>query len=149
MRAILQRVRRGRVTVEDKIIANIGQGYVIFLGVTVDDTEEQAIWLAKKCANLRLFEDGQGKMNLSIHEVEGEVLVVSQFTLYADARKGRRPSFARAALPEKAKPMVEFFTQAIAAEGIPVQVGEFGEHMLVDIENDGPVTLILERSVGE
>lgn len=149
MRAILQRVRHGRVSVQGKVMAEIGQGYVILLGVTVDDGEEQAFWLAKKCANLRLFEDAQGKMNLSLDEVGGEVLVVSQFTLYADARKGRRPSFTRAALPEKAKPLVDYFTDVLVAEGIPVQVGEFGEHMVVDIENDGPVTLILERNAGD
>jgi len=148
MRAILQRVRHGRVSVAGKVIAEIGQGYVILLGVSVDDGEEQAFWLAKKCANLRLFEDAHGRMNLSLDEVGGEVLVVSQFTLYADARKGRRPSFTRAALPEKAKPLVDSFIDTLIAEGIPVQVGEFGEHMLVDIENDGPVTLILERNAG-
>jgi D-tyrosyl-tRNA(Tyr) deacylase len=148
MRAILQRVRHGRVSVAGKVIAEIGQGYVILLGVSVDDGEEQAFWLAKKCANLRLFEDAHCKMNLSLDEVGGEVLVVSQFTLYADARKGRRPSFTRAALPEKAKPLVDSFIDTLIAEGIPVQVGEFGEHMLVDIENDGPVTLILERNAG-
>ena len=149
MRAILQRVRRGRVSIDDKQIAEIGQGYVIFLGVTLDDSEEQAVWLAKKCANLRLFEDEQGRMNLSIEDIGGEVLVVSQFTLYADARKGRRPSFSHAALPELAKPLVDRFAEAVAAEGIPVQAGQFGEHMLVEIENDGPVTLMLERNRGD
>jgi D-tyrosyl-tRNA(Tyr) deacylase len=130
-------------------VAEIGKGYVILLGVTLDDGEEQAIWLAKKCTNLRIFEDPQGKMNLSIHDVKGEVLVVSQFTLYADVRKGRRPSFARAALPNIAKPLVDCFTDSIVAEGIPVKTGEFGEHMFVEIENDGPVTLILERNMGD
>ena len=149
MRAILQRVQHGRVSVQGKVTAEIGQGYVILLGVTMDDGEEQAFWLAKKCANLRLFEDAQGKMNLSLDEIGGEVLVVSQFTLYADARKVRRPSFTRAALPEKAKPLVDHFTEVLASEGIPVQVGEFGEHMVVDIVNDGPVTLILERNAGD
>jgi D-tyrosyl-tRNA(Tyr) deacylase len=149
MRAILQRVRQGRVSIQGKVIAEIGQGYVILLGVTVDDEDDQAFWLAKKCANLRLFEDAQGKMNLSIDEVKGEVLVVSQFTLYADVRKGRRPSFTRAALPDKAKPLVDHFIEVLVAEGIPVQVGEFGEHMIVEIENDGPVTLILERNAGD
>ncbi len=145
MKAVLQRVRHGRVIVQNETIAEIGQGYVILLGVTLDDGEDQAFWLAKKCANLRLFEDSQGKMNLSLEDVGGEVLVVSQFTLYADARKGRRPSFARAALPEVAEPLVEHFIQVMAAEGLSVQGGAFGEHMLVEIENDGPVTLILER----
>ena len=149
MRAILQRVRRGRVTVEDDVVAEIGPGYVILLGVTLDDTEDQAYWLAKKVANLRLFEDPQGKMNLSLEDVGGQVLVVSQFTLYADARKGRRPSFTRAALPEKAEPLVQRFIETVAAEVIPVQSGAFGEHMLVEIENDGPVTLILERNLGD
>jgi D-tyrosyl-tRNA(Tyr) deacylase len=149
MRAILQRVRHGRVSVQDELVAEIGLGYVVLLGVTVDDTNDQALWLAKKCANLRLFDDAQGKMNLSLEDVGGQVLVVSQFTLYADARKGRRPSFTRAALPEKAAPLVDHFCEALAAEGIPVQVGAFGEHMLVEIENDGPVTLILERHQGD
>lgn len=149
MRAVLQRVLNGRVLIEGELIADIGLGYVILLGVMVDDTEEQAVWLAKKTANLRLFEDTQGKMNLSLEDVGGQVLVVSQFTLYADARKGRRPSFTRAALPEKAKPLIDRFVEVMLAEGIPVKTGVFGEHMLVEIENEGPVTLILERDPGD
>jgi D-tyrosyl-tRNA(Tyr) deacylase len=149
MRVVLQRVRRGRVSVHGETIAEIDKGYVILLGVASNDGDAQAGWLAKKCADLRLFEDHQGKLNLSLREVGGEILVVSQFTLYADARKGRRPSFTKAAPPEHAEPLVEHFTQALAAEGIKVQLGKFGEHMLVELENDGPVTLILERSAEE
>ena len=149
MRAVLQRVQRGRVSVHGETVAEIGQGYVILLGVASDDGEAEAHWLAKKCADLRIFEDAQGKMNLSINEVEGEILVVSQFTLYGDARKGRRPSFTKAAPPEIAAPLVDTFSQTLAAAGIPVQTGSFGEHMLVELENDGPVTLVLERNAGD
>ncbi len=149
MRALLQRVRHGSVSVDGEVIAAIGQGYLILLGVAVGDGKEQAIWLAKKCANLRLFEDAQGKMNRSLEEIKGEVLVVSQFTLYADARKGRRPNFARAALPDVAKPLIDCFVDTLVTEGIPVQVGAFGEHMQVELENDGPVTLILERNASD
>ena len=149
MRAVLQRVQRGRVSVQGKTVAAIGQGYVILLGVAEDDGEAQAHWLANKCADLRLFEDAQGKMNLSLHDIQGEVLVVSQFTLYADARKGRRPSFTRAAPPELAAPLVDYFVEMIAARGIPAKKGSFGEHMLVELQNDGPVTLVLERNAGD
>ncbi|MCJ7825516.1 MAG: D-aminoacyl-tRNA deacylase [Anaerolineales bacterium] len=149
MRVVLQRVRRGRVSVHGEPVAEIGQGYVILLGVALDDSEVQARWLAHKCADLRLFEDAYGKMNLSLHEVEGEVLVVSQFTLYGDVRKGRRPSFTGAAPPELAAPLVDCFAETMAASGIAVQTGQFGEHMLVEIENDGPVTLVLERNVDD
>ena len=145
MRVVLQRVRRGRVSVEGQPVAEIGRGYVILLGVTPGDGVAQAEWLAKKCADLRIYEDTEGKMNLSLKEVGGEVLIISQFTLYADARKGRRPSFVRAASPEVAEPLVEHFAHAMEAYGVHVQMGRFGEHMLVEIENDGPVTLVLER----
>ncbi len=145
MRVVLQRVRRGRVSAEDQPVAEIGRGYVILLGVTPGDDVAQAEWLAKKCVDLRIFEDAEGKMNLSLKEIGGEVLVVSQFTLYADARRGRRPSFVRAASPEVAEPLVEHFAHAMEAYGVQVQRGRFGEHMLVEIDNDGPVTLVLER----
>ena len=145
MRLVLQRVQRGSVSVEGKEIARIGQGLVILVGVGHEDSAEHANWLAEKCANLRVFEDSQGKTNLSIKDVEGEALVVSQFTLYADTRKGRRPSFIKAALPEVAEPLVKVFAERLEMSGVPVQMGEFGAHMLVEIENDGPVTIILER----
>jgi D-aminoacyl-tRNA deacylase len=145
MRLVLQRVRRGRVTVDGKEVAAISRGLVILAGVGQDDTAEQADWLAAKVAGLRIFEDAEGKTNLSIGEVGGQALVVSQFTLYADATKGRRPSFIFAALPEAAEPLVQRFADSLAALGVPTQTGVFGAHMLVEIENDGPVTILLER----
>ena len=145
MRLVLQRVQRGCVSVKGKRIARIGRGLVILVGVGHDDSAEHANWLAEKCTNLRVFDDSQGKTNLSIKDVEGEALVVSQFTLYADTRKGRRPSFIKAALPEVAEPLVKVFAERLEMSGVPVQMGEFGAHMLVEIENDGPVTIILER----
>ena len=144
MRAVLQRVRRGKVTVEGQAIAEIGPGLVILLGVGHEDTEETARALAEKTAFLRIFEDDQGKMNLSIQDVGGAAIVVSQFTLYADTRKGRRPSFIDAALPDSARPLVDRFARALADLGVPTQTGSFGAHMLVEIENDGPVTILLE-----
>ncbi len=145
MRVLLQRVAKASVTVEGKSIAEIGRGLVILLGIGQGDTEEQASFLAEKIANLRIFEDEQGKINLSILDVKGGALVVSQYTLYADTRKGRRPSFTDAALPEAAAPLVALFAELLRAQGIPTQTGEFGAHMLVEIHNDGPVTIWLER----
>ena len=145
MRALLQRVKHGKVSVDEKPIAEIGHGLVILLGVGHADGEEQARFLAKKIATLRIFEDAQGKTNLSILDVGGSAIVVSQFTLYADTHKGRRPSFTDAALPEVAAPLVKKFAAFLAAQGVPTQTGEFGAHMLVEIENDGPVTIWLER----
>lgn len=145
MRAILQRVKHGRVSVEGRTLAEIGLGMVILLGVGPDDGEQQAHYLAKKIANLRIFEDEQGKMNRSLLDKKGEAIVVSQFTLYADTRKGRRPSFTGAAPPHVASPLVERFVELLAAQGVPTQTGEFGAHMLVEIANDGPVTIWLER----
>jgi len=145
MRALLQRVKHGKVSVDEKPIAEIGQGLVILLGVGHADGEEQARFLAKKIATLRIFEDAQGKTNLSILDVGGSAIVVSQFTLYADTHKGRRPSFTDAALPEVAAPLVKKLAAFLAAQGVPTQTGEFGAHMLVEIENDGPVTIWLER----
>ena len=145
MRVVVQRVRRGRVTVEGRPVAEIGLGFVILVGVGKGDGREQAEWLADKCAGLRVFEDSQGKMNLALPDVGGAVLVVSQFTLYADAGKGRRPSFIDAAPPEHAAPLVEALADGLRRLGIPVQSGSFGAHMLVEIENDGPVTILLER----
>lgn len=145
MRALIQRVQSGKVTVENKTVASIGQGLVILLGVGHGDGEEQARSLAEKIANLRIFEDTQGKFNLSLLEVHGEAIVVSQFTLYGDSRKGRRPSFTEAARPEVAAPLVEFFAASLRSHGIPTQAGVFGAHMLVEIMNDGPVTIWLEN----
>jgi D-tyrosyl-tRNA(Tyr) deacylase len=144
MRAVLQRVRRGKVSVDGRSVAEIGPGLVILLGVGHADSEEAARALAEKTANLRIFEDDQGKMNLSIREIHGSAIVVSQFTLYADTRKGRRPSFVDAAFPDSARPLVDRFASLLAEQGVPTQQGEFGEHMLVEIENDGPVTILLE-----
>jgi len=141
VRIVVQRVARGKVTVEGRRVAESGAGLVVLVGVGHTDGEEQARFLAEKVANLRIFEDEQGKMNRSVLEVGGEAIVVSQFTLYADARKGRRPSFTDAALPEQARPLVERFAALLAGQGVPVQQGEFGAHMLVEIANDGPVTI--------
>jgi D-tyrosyl-tRNA(Tyr) deacylase len=140
----MQRVRRGKVSVEGRPVAEIGAGMVILLGVGHDDTESNARALAEKIAHLRVFEDEQGKMNLSVRDIGGQAIVVSQFTLFADTRKGRRPSFTGAALPEVARPLVDYFMRMLEELGVPSQAGEFGAHMLVEIENDGPVTIMLE-----
>jgi D-tyrosyl-tRNA(Tyr) deacylase len=145
MRAVLQRVQRGRVSVDGDTIAAIERGLVILIGAGQADTAGEAEWLAEKSAVLRVFEDERGKTNLSVQDVGGEVLVVSQFTLYADSRKGRRPSFINAASPEIAQPLVDHFVDHLEGLGVSVQKGVFGAHMLVEIENDGPVTIILER----
>ena len=144
MRAVLQRVSSGRVTINGRAVAEIGRGLVILLGIGPRDSQEQARFLAEKIANLRIFEDNQEKMNLSVRDVNGQALVVSQFTLYADTRKGRRPSFTDAAPPDLARPLVDYFTQLLNTLGISTQTGEFGAHMLVEIHNDGPVTILLE-----
>ncbi len=146
MRLVLQRVRRGRVSVEGQTVAEIGPGLVILAGVGHGDGEAEARWLAEKCAGLRVFEDGQGKTNLSLLDVGGEALVVSQFTLHADASKGRRPSFVAAAAPEVAEPLIRLFGETLRAQGVPTSMGAFGAHMLVEIDNDGPVTILLERA---
>ncbi len=145
MRLVIQRVIEASVTVADSQVASIGPGYVVLVGVTHDDDEHKVDWLARKVAGLRLFEDNQGLTNLALADVGGEVLAVSQFTLYANARKGRRPSFVDAARPEVAEPLFERFVAALRREGVPVQTGVFGAHMQVALVNDGPVTLILER----
>jgi D-tyrosyl-tRNA(Tyr) deacylase len=145
MRAVIQRVRRGAVSVNDRRIAEIGKGLVILVGIGPADTADTAQALARKIAQLRIFEDEFGKMNLSLLEIGGEALVVSQFTLYADTRKGNRPSFTESAPPEVAAPLVDQFANFIRDLGVPVQCGEFGAHMLVEIENDGPVTIWLEK----
>jgi D-tyrosyl-tRNA(Tyr) deacylase len=145
MRALLQRVSRASVTVEGQTISTIGKGLLILLGVGHGDGEEQAKFLSDKIANLRVFEDDQGKTNLSVQDVKGEALVVSQFTLYADTRKGRRPSFIDAALPELAERLVDRFVELLRGHGISTQTGKFGAHMEVEIHNDGPVTIWLEK----
>lgn len=147
MRVILQRVRRGSVTVEGKVTGAVETGFVALVGVTHGDTRTEAELLARKTAHLRVFEDEQGKMNLSALEVGGGMLVISQFTLYADSRKGRRPSFIDAAPPETASPLVDYYAERLRAEGITrVENGVFGAMMLVEIHNDGPVTIILDSS---
>jgi D-tyrosyl-tRNA(Tyr) deacylase len=145
MRVLVQRVRQGRVSVANQTIAEIGRGVVLLVGVGPQDGVEQARYLAEKIANLRIFEDVDGKINRSLLDIQGQAIVVSQFTLYADTRKGRRPSFTEAALPEIARPLVDEFARLLADQGVPTQTGEFGAHMLVEIANDGPVTIWLER----
>ena len=145
MRSLLHRVSKASVPVEGQIISTIGKGLLILLGIGHGDGEEQAKFLAEKTANLRVFEDELGKTNLSILDVNGEAIVVSQFTLYADTRKGRRPSFIDAALPEVAEPLVSRFAELLRGHGVPTQTGKFGAHMEVEIHNDGPVTICLER----
>lgn len=145
MRALVQRVKYGKVSVAGQTLAEIEKGLVILLGVGHGDGEAQALFLADKIANLRIFEDAEGKMNLSLGDVQGQAIVVSQFTLYADARKGRRPSFTDAALPELARPLVDRFAELLRQKGIPTGQGQFGAEMLVEIHNDGPVTIWLEK----
>jgi D-tyrosyl-tRNA(Tyr) deacylase len=145
MRVILQRVKRGRVLVDEAVTGEIDTGFVALVGVTHDDTASHAELLAKKTAHLRVFDDEDGKMNLSALDVGAGVLVVSQFTLYADARKGRRPSFINAARPEQAEPLVAHYANVLNAEGIKqIEHGVFGAMMHVEIHNDGPVTIILD-----
>ncbi len=145
MRALLQRVSKASVTVNGRIVGKINRGYVILLGVTHSDTTQIADWVANKVAGLRLFEDEAGKMNLALPEVDGSFLIISQFTLYGDARKGRRPSFIAAARPEQAEPLVDYFIEQLRGHGFKVETGVFGAHMEVEIHNDGPVTLMIER----
>lgn len=144
MRACLQRVSRAQVTVDGQVIGQIGRGALVLLGVAADDTAEDVGSLSEKIAGLRIFEDAQGKMNLALADVGGAMLVVSQFTLLGDCRKGRRPSFDRAARPELAEQLYEMFAQRVAERGIPVATGKFRASMQVELVNDGPVTLWLD-----
>ena len=144
MRAVVQRVRRASVTIDGAVSGEIGVGLVVLLGVAHADTEEQGRWLAEKIVGLRIFGDAEGKMNRDVTEAGGSVLVVSQFTLYGDCRKGRRPSFIDAAPPPIAMPLYEAFINAIRALGVPVATGRFGADMQVELVNNGPVTLIID-----
>ncbi|MBS3679478.1 D-tyrosyl-tRNA(Tyr) deacylase [Ornithinibacillus massiliensis] len=144
MRAIIQRARDARVTVKDEIVGKIDNGFVVLIGVTHEDTVEDAQYLANKMVNLRVFEDEQEKMNLSLKDVNGEILSISQFTLYGDTRKGRRPNFMQAAKPQQANELYEKFNEMLRQEGIKVEVGRFGAMMNVTLTNVGPVTLILD-----
>ena len=144
MRAVVQRVSRAGVTVADERIADIGPGLVVLLGVGDGDSQSSADYLAEKIAGLRIFEDDQGKMNLSVQDCDGEVIVVSQFTLLADCRKGRRPGFSMAAAPEIAEPLCDYFTDLLRNKGVAVQTGRFRTDMAVDLVNDGPVTIMLD-----
>jgi D-aminoacyl-tRNA deacylase len=146
MRVVLQRVSKASVTIGGNVVGAIGRGFCLLVGFTHGDTGEQVDWMADKVAGLRLFADQDGKMNLGLAEVQGTVLVISQFTLYGDTAKGRRPSFIDAARPETAIPLYERFVAALRSRRLEVATGEFGADMLVEIHNDGPVTLILDRT---
>ncbi|MEI6290317.1 MAG: D-aminoacyl-tRNA deacylase [Chloroflexota bacterium] len=145
MRALVQRVTYGKVSVDGKITAEIGQGVVILLGIGHSDNVLQADFLSDKIVNLRIFEDAEGKMNLCLLDIKGSAILVSQFTLYADTSRGRRPSFVDAALPENARPLIAYFADKMNKLGIPTGQGIFGADMLVEIHNDGPVTIWLEK----
>jgi D-aminoacyl-tRNA deacylase len=144
MKALVQRVSRASVSVNDGIVGKIGRGLVVFLGVAQGDSREDASYLANKVVNLRIFADEASKFALSALETRGDILIISQFTLLADSRKGRRPSFTEAAPPDLAKELYEFFVEQVRATGLKVETGLFQEHMLVEIYNDGPVTILLE-----
>lgn len=148
MKAVVQRVKKAGVSVGDKKIASIGEGVVILLGITHTDTEKTADFMADKITNLRIFDDRDGKMNLSGLDIGAEFLVVSQFTLYGDCCKGRRPSYTDAAGPEKAEPLYKYFIEKLRSYGVNVQTGEFQKEMLVSLENNGPVTLIVMAEAG-
>lgn len=144
MRAVIQKVSKSRVEVDEKIVGEIGVGYMVLLGVSETDTDQDAFYIADKIMGLRIFEDDEGKLNRSILETGGSILLVSQFTLYGDAKKGRRPSFIRAAGKEKATSLLETVRRKIENAGLQVETGEFGAHMMVSLINDGPVTILLD-----
>lgn len=145
MKAVIQRVKSSSVSVADEIVGEINQGLLILLGITHDDTKDQCDWLANKIINMRIFSDSEDKLNLSVKDIAGSILVISQFTLYAEAEKGNRPSFTSAARPEIAKPLYEYFIDKLKANDVPVESGIFGADMQVELINDGPITIILER----
>lgn len=145
MRLLIQRVNNASVTVESKIIGKINKGFLVLLGITHNDTKEEADYLVKKLCNLRVFEDKNDKMNLSIKDIEGELLIVSQFTLYADTSSGNRPSFINAAKPDKANELYKYFIEKCKENNIKTETGIFGANMQVELLNDGPVTILLEK----
>lgn len=144
MRAVVQRVNYSSVKVDGEVVGSIEQGFNVLLGVEENDLEKDALYLAEKIVNLRVFEDSEGKMNLSLLDVGGAMLCISQFTLLGDCRKGRRPSFIKAARPEEANSLYGFFVEAVEKMGVKVETGQFQAHMVVDIQNDGPVTLLVD-----
>jgi D-tyrosyl-tRNA(Tyr) deacylase len=144
LKALLQRVTKASVKVGGEVVGNIGRGLVVFVGIAQGDAERDANYLADKIANLRIFSDEASKFNLSALETRGEILIISQFTLLADTRKGRRPSFVEAALPEQAEALFDFFIDRVRDTGLKVETGRFQQHMLVEIHNDGPVTIALD-----
>ena len=148
MRVLLQRVSAAQVVVDGRVVGQIGRGFCLLVGITHSDTTAEADWLANKIAGLRVFEDTAGKMNLALPDIDGDLLVVSQFTLYGDAVKGRRPSFTAAARPEQSEPLYDYFVGQLREMGFRVATGIFGAMMSVEIHNDGPVTLMLERERG-
>jgi len=145
MRVVLQRVSDASVTVRGRVVGSIGAGFALLVGFTIGDDHEQVAWMADKISGLRLFSDANGKMNLGLADVGGAILAISQFTLYGDVRKGRRPSFIDAASPEVAEPLYQQFVQRLRDKGLEIATGEFGALMEVRLTNDGPVTLVLER----
>lgn len=144
MRAVLQRVASARVETGGETVGAIGPGLLVLIAVDVDDTEQDADYVAAKIASMRIFNDNEGKFNRCVQDVGGAILLVSQFTLHGDCRKGRRPSFVRAARPEKAIPLYEYTAEALRGHGLPVETGVFGAHMAVHLVNDGPVTILLD-----
>ncbi len=146
MKAVIQRANNASVSVEENVVGEIDNGFVVLLGVTHEDTEEDAVYLVNKLVNLRVFEDENEKMNLSLKDVSGQVLSISQFTLYADTRKGRRPNFLNAAKPDHANKLYQHFNQLVEQQGVRVETGEFGEMMTIRLTNEGPVTIILDSN---
>lgn len=145
MKLVIQRVKKASVKVNEKIVGAIDEGFLVLVGIKMGDTKEQADYLVKKLCNLRVFSDENGKMNLALKDVNGKLLIVSQFTLYADCTQGNRPSFIEAARPDEAIPLYEYFCDKCASNGIEVQKGIFGADMKVELLNDGPVTIIIEK----
>lgn len=148
MRAVIQRVQYASVQVDGRTVGKIEKGFLVFLGITHNDTEKEGTWLANKIKDLRVFEDTEGKMNLSLADVGGEVLIVSQFTLYGNCMKGRRPAFVDAARPEIAIPLYEKFLKTFSSFGMKIESGKFGANMKIELLNDGPVTLLLDTAEG-